>query len=176
MRSPYRSRYVPVWTTQEISAAASHTITPPNYGVHLAIELQLRGDTAAAETNLSVKLNGDTTTGNYHWQRVGANNNAAAVGEGTNFDPTLIAAATAVADYYTSVFLFFPEFRNTTRQKTMILSMGGELAALNQRVMMAAFKRHTAGVGALVDPITSVQLVPGAGNFSGTVRYAVINR
>lgn len=171
----YRSRLIPSWTTTEISGVASHTITPPAYGTHLAVELQLRGDTAATEASLAVKLNGDNTTGDYHWQRLGSNNGAAAVGEGTTFDVALIAAAQAVSDYYSSLLLFFPEFRNA-RQKVCVVSGVGELAALNQRVYLAVHKRHTAGVGALTDAITSIALVPSAGNMSGTVRYAVMAR
>lgn len=171
----YRSRLIPSWTTSEISAVASHTITPPAYGTHLAVELQLRGDTAATETGLAVKLNGDTTTGDYHWQRLGANNGAGAQTEGTTFDVALIAAASAVADHYSSVLLFFPEFRNA-RQKLCVVTCVGELAALNQRIFVAVHKRQTAGVGALTDAITSIALVPAAGNMSGTVRYAVMAR
>lgn len=171
----YRSRLIPSWTTAEVSAVASYTITPPAYGTHLAVELQLRGDTVATETALAVKLNGDTTTGDYHWQRLGANNGAGAQTEGTTFDVALIAAASAVSDYYSSVLLYFPEFRNA-RQKVCVVTCVGELAALNQRIFLAVHKRQTAGVGALTDAITSIQLVPGAGNFSGTVRYAALSR
>lgn len=174
-RTVYRSRPNPSWATSELSGVASHTITLPSYGTHLAVELQLRGDTAATETTLAVKLNGDTTTGDYHWQRLGSNNGAATVTEGTTFDVAFIAAAQAVADYYSSLLLFFPEFRNA-RQKVCVVSGVGELAALNQRVYLAVHKRQTAGVGALTDAITSVQLVPGAGNMTGTVRYAVVSR
>ncbi len=163
------------WTSIEISAAASYTITPPVAGTHLAVELQLRGDTVATETGLAVKLNGDTTTGDYHWQRLGANNGAGAQTEGTTFDVALIAAASAVADHYSSVSLFFPEFRNA-RQKLCIVTCAGEHAALNQRIFVAVHKRQTAGVGALTDAITSIQLVPSAGNISGTIRYAVVAR
>lgn len=164
------------WVTVELTTVPSYTITVPACGTHFAVELQLQGDTAAAEVNVAIKLNGDTTTGDYHWQRLGAVNNLAAVGEGTSFDVLLTAAASAASGYYSTHSLLFPEYRNTTRQKVCVVSTVGEVVALSQRVFVAVHKRQTAGVGALTDAITSIQLVPSAGNLSGTLRYAALQR
>jgi hypothetical protein len=164
------------WVTVELTSVSSYTITVPACGTHFVVELQLLGDTVATEVNVAVKVNGDTTTGDYHWQRLGANNNVAANGEGTTFDALLVAAASAVSGYYSTHSLLFPEYRNSTRQKVCVISTVGELAALNQRIFVAAHKRQVAGVGTLIDPIQTIQLVPSAGNISGTVRWAALQR
>jgi hypothetical protein len=163
------------WRSVEIPASASYTITPMGSGTHFAIEVQLRSSTAATSDNLAVKVNGDTTTGDYHWQRVGAANNAASVVEGTTFDAALIAAGTSVAGYYSSVFFFFPEYRNTVRQKVCYVTGSVELAALNQTIYLTCVKRQTAGVGALTDALSSFQLA-SVGNIDGTVRWAEVQR
>jgi hypothetical protein len=165
------------WQTAEVSAAASYTITTPTCGVHLAVEYQLRGSQAASESSLNMIINGDATTGNYHGQRLGAQDGVATVGEVTTFVITLIAASTAVSGYYSSGSLYFPEFRNSARQKVCLVSSVSELAALNQRLLLNVHKRQGAGItGTLIDPVSTVQLAPASGTFSGTIRWAAVLR
>lgn len=163
------------WKEETLSAAASITIAPYQAGSHFAIECQLRDSTAATSATLACKVNGDTTTGDYHWQDDGASNGAAAVTEATTFDIGLIPGANAVANYYSSVWFLFTEFRNSTRQKLWYVTGSVERVALDQQIYQRVGKRQTAGVGTLIDPITSIQLV-GQGNLTGTVRYACILR
>lgn len=164
------------WQTAEVSAVSTYTITAPTCGTHLAIEYQLRGSQVATEATLNFQINGDSTTGNYHGQRIGAQDGVAAPGEVTTFALTFISAANAVADYYSSGSLYFPEFRSA-RQKVCIVSSVSELAATNQRILLAVHKRQGAGVsGALIDKIATVQLGPASGTMTGTIRWAAVLR
>lgn len=158
----------------DLVAAASKLLTLPTFGTHLLIEGQLESDTVATETTLDIKLNGDVT-GNHHWQRVGAQNGAATVGEGSTWSAGNISAASAVAGYRTSFSLFFPDYLGS-RQKVCIISGSGELAAGNQRIFLVALKRSAAGVGALTDPLSTIEIAGTAGNITGYLAMATILR
>lgn len=163
------------WTTLQISAADPIWLdTPPAFGTHLVYELQLRSAQAVTAANINVEVNADFTTTDYHFQRYLGLDGAAAATEGTQQNGGQIPGSSATANVFGTWFILFPWFRNTTRQKVWMGFFTFEEAATSQDVCFYCQKRVTAGVGTLIDPITSVRISHGS-NFAtdGTLRRAV---
>ncbi len=167
------------WVTTVLTGtAASVTITPPTFGTHLELECSVRSDTTGVSVgSAGIYVNGDTTTGNYHTQWSSAVNGAAASAEATTRVFAQHPTADCVAGYFGSISIRFPFFRRTDRQKLWFAEWGHETAALNQTYGSGVSKRQTAGVGALTDAITSVQIFPAANNWDigALFRYRVVS-
>lgn len=162
------------WSSFDVTAEP-FLDSPPQMGTHLIYEVQLRSSQAGTAINLQMMVNGDTTAGNYHFQRYLTLNGAAAGTEGTSAAGAQLPGSTAVANVYNSLFVIFPWFRNA-RQKTWLCAWSLEEAANAQDVCMHVQKRQGASVtGALTDPITIVQFSNALGNAAaGTIRRAVV--
>lgn len=167
------------WTTTTLTGtAASFTITPPAEGTHLEIEISGRSDqTGAAIASARLQVNGDTTNGNYHTQWVAATNGSANVPEASSQTIGQHPTADSVAGFFGFIYIRFPFFRMTDRQKVWIAEWATETAAANASYGSSTNKRQTAGVGALTDAITSIVILPGANNWiAGTVyRWRVVS-
>lgn len=161
------------WTTVEANADP-RSDTPPQYGTHLLYEMQLRNAQAATAVNMPLYVNGDLDFNNYHFQRYLSLNGAAAATEATTGSGMQVPGSTAVAGVYGSCFVLFPFFRNA-RQKTWFSVWTLEEAALAQDLCIHVQKRHTAGSGALTDPISSITLDNSLDEATdGTIRRAVV--
>lgn len=167
------------WTTTELTGtAASVTITPPDMGTHLEIEIHGRSDqTGAAIASGRIQVNGDTTSGNYHTQWSASTNGSANVPEATSQLAFQHPTADCVADYFGVCRIWIHFFRRTDRQKVWITEWATETAATNQSYGGAVSKRQGASVtGTLKDAITTVVILPGANNWiAGSIfKYRVV--
>ena len=157
--------------------AASQTLTIPDYGTHLEIECALRSDNAAATVNVAVTWNGDTTSGNYHWQRGGGSNNTAVSAEGTSSAVCVTSAGTGVTGAFSWLRIVFPWVRDTGKLRQCVVTSFNENADDNKTMHLTGYRRITAGSGALTDRVSTITFTPSAGNWDvGSIfRYRVVS-
>lgn len=159
------------WKEVSFGAAASYVdpVPQPSWATHLVYELLVRGDAVATTVSLLIGWGAssaalDTTTTNYHNQRVGASNGAASVPEAQTLDVATVAAGQAVTDYYSTVYVWFPFYKNA-RQKQALIMFSAERAALDQIVALANHKRQGGSVvGAQTDVVGATRWSMSSGN------------
>lgn len=164
------------WVTTTLTGtAASTTLTIPDFGNHLEIEVMARSDNAATTISLLTTWNGDTTATDYFWQRGGGSGNAGVTAQGNTAACTLMPAANGVTSYFGYANLYFPMFRDTGKLRDCYVSCTVESSASNRTVHVVSHRRTTAGSGALTDRVSSVTFTPSAGNWiAGSIfRYRV---
>jgi hypothetical protein len=148
---------------------------PPACGQHLIYEIQGRNDQLGSppEVNFRNFVNGDTTPGNYHFQRYVAKDAVAAATEATFAHGAQVVGDSATAGFRSSLFIIYPNFRNG-RQKVCHGIWSIDDGAASQIICHYVQKRQIAGVGSLLDPITSVRFDNALGNWTRfTIHRAV---
>lgn len=157
---------LPQWIKTTLTGTAtSITLTIPDYGEDLEILFGGRGDTNAATVACSVTWNGDTTAANYFYQRAGASGGATVNTSANTAAISVMPALTAATDYFGTLRLFFPQFRNTSIVRDCRFDVIGESSASNRFVHIGSHRRTTAGSGTLKDRIATVNIAAGAGNW-----------
>lgn len=159
------------WLEVAPGTVASYTdiLPQPYWATHALYELLVRGTTAATTADLLLAWGAsagalDTTTTNYHNQRIGGSNGANSVPEQTLLNCAIVAAAQAVANYYSPVFVLFPFYKNTKNKQAMIM-FSAERAALDQIIGLVNHKRQGGSiVGAQTDAVVATRWTPSAGN------------
>lgn len=147
-------------------ASYTDSVPQPSWARHLYYELLVRGTVAATTVGLGMCWGAgtlDTTTGNYHNQRIGGTNNSITAAEATTYEVATIAAAQAVSGYYSTVFVLFPWYKYTQNKQAMV-QFAAERAALDQILALANTKRQGGSiVGAQTDAVQQVRYLAGAG-------------
>jgi hypothetical protein len=147
-----------------VTASVTFTSIPGTYR-HLILEWQARGDTAATNIALQLQFNADTGA-NYDFANGNINGSGTANGGGSQAGATLIqvcdmAAATAPALTPSHGRIDFQNYAGTTFHKTLTAHSG-----LKQSAAVAnLFNETTVAWWRSAAAITSIKLVPGAGNF-----------
>jgi hypothetical protein len=130
-----------------------------------------RGDTSAANTTLNLRLNGDSAA-NYASQYIQGNAATASAVEAASASSIAIgaiAAATATASHVGSIAIVIPQYAGTTFFK-QAFSFGTLTAALTTGNMYAMVR---GGVWANTAAVTSITLLPAAGNFIAGTRFTL---
>lgn len=144
------------WNKTTYANAADMPDTVPQAGTDVWIRALLRSTQAATASNFVDFVNGDLTAANYHDQRVLAQDGVQSASESTTPNGSQMAGNTAVANYSSPAYIYYPFFRMASRQRICIIWSAFELAALSQNVGINVVKRQGAGVtGTITDPITS---------------------
>lgn len=147
-------------------ASYTDSVPQPSWARHLLYEMLVRGTVAATTVGLGMAWGAgtlDTTTGNYHNQRIGGTNNSITALEATTYEVATIAASQAVANYYSTVWVVFPWYKHTQNKQAMVM-FAAERAALDQIVALANTKRQGGSiVGAESNAVQQVRFLAGAG-------------
>lgn len=159
------------WQTLSVAAAQIAIGSIPTNFNGLKLIALLRSDTGATKTTLLMRLNGDSNAANYYARHYeldsGAVTNSAQLGSGANgFDlKNCVTGATAPAGYYGMLELDILRYRDTTAR---VMKYEG----FAQGQVSSELKFHTGGgsyIGA--NEVTSLLLIPGAGNFAAGSKY-----
>lgn len=151
-------------TTLGASAASIDLSSLPTTYAHMHVKLYLRGDTAAASTQVAVRFNNDSAA-NYF--SVGATFTETASGfagqttAATSANCGFMPANTATASYFSSVILDIPYFANTVGNK-VFSSTGYVLTAAGAG---GQFSFSRGGAWAASAAINRITFLPSAGNF-----------
>lgn len=145
------------WNKQVYAAAvADMPDTVPQYGTDVWYRGILRSTQAATASNFVDFVNGDLTSANYHDQRALAQDGVQSGAESTTPNGSQMAGNTAVAAYYSPIYIYYPFAFKSGRQRTCFLWSCFELAALSQNIGINVVKRQGASVtGSITDPLTS---------------------
>lgn len=167
----------PLWDSGSIGvAAASFDITSiPATFAHLLIVAQLRGDTAALNTNLNLRFNGDTTAV-YNYGNI--NTNGATVATTEQYGQVsiicgAIPAATAAGSKAGPLYVLIPNYATTTFHKSTIslLSNIQADAGPNQALLYIG---HGHWRNAAIAATNRLTLLPSAGNFAVGSRLTLL--
>lgn len=145
-------------------AAASYDFAsiPADYR-HLHVVLVGRSDTAAANTTLLMRFNGDATAV-YDWQRLSANSatvsSASTVGD-TSLQVGFLAAANATAGKAGQNIVDLADYAGTTFHKEFI----SQVFFADGTAQSNMFFTSRGGLWRSTAAITRVELFPGAGSF-----------
>jgi hypothetical protein len=138
---------------------------------HLLIFAYARGDTAATNTALGVRLNGDAAA-NYDYQQLGGVGTGVVSGE--QFAQTLMSAGfmpanTAGANLFGAHCIFIPHYAGSTNNKVAVsisATKTGVTTATMFNYLVGAFWRSNAA-------INRITLLPAAGNFVAGTRVSL---
>jgi hypothetical protein len=129
---------------------------------HLLIVAHARGDTAATNTNLNVRFNGDTG-GNYDVQRLSAGAGTVSPAEAfgaVSAGMAVIPANTAGANLVGGGLFLIPHYSAATHNKSILSLWGYKLGTSSGNLDIAIRSGHWRSSAA----ITQVTFLPGAGN------------
>jgi hypothetical protein len=158
-----------------VAAASVVFSSIPSTYRHLLLEWYARGDTAAASTNILLRINNDAAA-NYDWQRMLAA--AATQTDSESLGATSIycgdiPANTATAAYFGGGAIDVPGYASTT---------GGKIVIVRNFAMTA----NTTGTGTVyvtggkwrttATAINRLDLLPGAGNFAAGSIFSLYGR
>jgi hypothetical protein len=138
---------------------------------HLMVVVYARGDTAATNTALGVRFNGDTAA-NYDYQTLSGQ--GAAVFAGEQFAQTsaiagFMTANTAGANLFSAHCIFIPHYAGSTNNKLALAvssTKTGTTAATMFVYLTGGFWRSAAAVN-------RITLLPAAGNFVAGTRVTI---
>lgn len=157
--------------TSGVGGDASYTISSIPAGKALLISISARGDTAATNSNLRMRCNGDTGA-NYGFQAHWASGTTPTAAESlgaTSVDVGIIAAASAAAGLGSALVIEIPDYANTTFHKHFVArSVHRRATTTGQTLLMA----HGGGWQS-TSAITSLTFLPAAGNFAQGTRITV---
>jgi hypothetical protein len=145
------------------SAAASITFSSiPSTYRHLRLVLSVRGDTAATQIVVYMRINSDATS-NYQYQSM--EGNGASFGGGrvtTQTEATVMTApaATALASLFAAGDIVLPAYKATDKYKSWVSSHAG--TNTTSGVMASVYTGYWASTVA----VTAITLFPSAGNFA----------
>jgi hypothetical protein len=157
------------------SPAASVTFSSiPSTWRHLELVISARGDTAATLTAMSLRFNADSGA-NYDAQQLAGNAAITAAGEFINPTSAQIgecAANTASAGAAGIATVFIPFYAGTAFWK--LFTSSHQLR--NGTGTTTIHTKHWAGTWRNTAAITSVQILPGAGNFNTGSSFALYGK
>jgi hypothetical protein len=154
------------------ATAASITISsiPAGYA-HLELEVYARGDTASTSTSVQLRFNSDTGS-NYDRQAMNASGTSPAASEtlaGTSAQIGNISAASAPADAFGAVTAKIFHYAGTADHKVGLSQSTMKTSTSSSGLQIAHFGFHWRSTSA----ITSITLLPGAGNFDVGSRFTL---
>lgn len=163
-----------LWS-KSLAAAAASLDTPgtiPQGFTHLELVLYARGDAAAVNTDVRLKINGDVTSGNYLWQYIlGAATGVTAaevVSAGTYARVAEMPANTAAANRFGTARILIPCYGEAKRKSYEADSVSPDAGTTGT---IRTFKHS--GVWEGTAAITALSLIPGAGNFAPGTRVSL---
>lgn len=170
--SEYKKQVGSIYDTTLGGAAASIDVT----GIvaayaHLMVTIYARGDTAATNVAVLMRLNGDTAA-NYDFQLLQGNaaaGSAAEVFAATAGSVALCPAATAGANLFNSAQVFIPHYAGSTNNKQYV-SISGVKTATTTGTMFVHVYGGSWRSNAAVNRIT---LLPNGGNFAAGTRVTI---
>jgi hypothetical protein len=168
----YKKGVGAIYDTTLGSAAASIDITAIAQAyAHLRVVVYARGDTAATNTNILARFNGDTGA-NYYTQRLQGNGATASAIEAlaqTSMIVGYMPAASASANSFSTSEFVIGHYAQGTNWKTL----AGKTAMLQSGGSGNLFAAAIMGGWAAVAAITQITLLPAAGNFATGTRVTV---
>jgi hypothetical protein len=158
-------------TTLGAPAATVAFASIPATFAHLLVVLSARGDTAATNTSVSLRLNGDTTAAyaSQYIQGNAATASAVEAASATSLTLAAIAAATATAGHTGGAAILVPQYAGTTFFKQAV-AFGVLTQALTTGNMYAMLR---SGVWANAAAVNSLTFLPAAGNFIAGSRFTL---
>jgi len=145
------------------TASVTFSSIPTSYN-DLKLVVSARGDTAAAQIAITLKLNGDTGTNYSQFEIYGNSSTGAALGAGSNNSTDTfqnISAASTTASTFGAWDVYISNYNSTgSRQYFGIDVSENNSATANNSLINASAHLYRGAAG-----ITSITLTPGAGNF-----------
>lgn len=142
------------------SASVTFSSIPATY-TDLIVYVSARDTSSAVGQTLAMRLNGDSTTGNYSWIRLEGNGATASSGSGLS-DNALVAGATvgstATANTFDSSYIYISNYLSANYK-----SMSFDTVSENNAT--TAYADLNAGLWKTTNPITSITLYGTSGNF-----------
>ena len=158
-------------TTLGASAANLDVTGISNTYAHLMITTYTRGDTAAANTPLLIRFNGDTAA-NYDYQYMQGSAAAATAAEtfaATSLQGGYTEANTAGANRFSTSVIFVPHYAGSANNKQVMViatSKGGTASGnLAANIFGGGWRSNAA--------INQITFLPGAGNFVSGTRVTI---
>lgn len=143
------------------TASVTFSSIPTSYN-DLKLVVSARGDTAAVEVQIAIKLNGDSGT-NYSTTGFDGNSNTVSSYRGSNATSINFFqdASTATASVFGYTEIYFPNY-NSTGSKPFYIA---DLSENNSALASNQFIDTSANLYRGASGITSITLTPASGNF-----------
>lgn len=141
------------------SATVEFTSIPSTY-THLQLRALARTDYAAASIAFHINFNSNAATNYSSHELTGNGTSAAATASTTTQYPVLgdITGSSATSSVFGSVVLDILDYKNTSKFKTIRSLSGNDRNGSGKLGLYSGNWRNT-------NAITSIQIIPGAGNF-----------
>ena len=158
--------------TVTVGSGGSSTITfssiPSTY-THLQIRAITRSTRSAANSNIYLGFNNDTTTGNYYGHYLNGDGSSAGAGAkiGSTTSAIIVsAAATSTSSVFTGAVIDILDYANTNKYKTIRGLDGRDLNGSGQVAITSALWAYT-------NAVDRIELKPFNGNFAQYSHFAL---
>ena len=136
---------------------------------HLQLRVLTRSDRSAANSNIYMGFNGDTTTGNYYGHYLSGDGTSAGAGAkiGSTTAAAIISAAdTSTANVFTGAVIDILDYTNTNKNK-VFRSLNGYDTNGDGRIFFMS------GLWINTNAINSIQITDALGNFKQYSQFAL---